>query len=194
MTVKNEDGKHVTAKAIFLFEEKWYGDMGADFFTGERERGCMWRGRGGMLIMFQARDTTCFQTAAMCHGTVDNPPLLGSGQGDIAPRKAHMRSLQWGAADAEIKFPSGENTEHTRSPFKAWSRSVYSHTCYAYCQGFLPCLFLPFRPIHLHFCQSLSRFFLCWLWLAHGSCVGLLNRIGHHAGGRFPCWVPAEYK
>ena len=40
---------------------------------------------------------------------------------------------QWGAEDAEIKVRSGENTELKRSPFKAWSRSVYSHTCYAYC-------------------------------------------------------------
>ena len=32
---------------------------------------------------------------------------------------------QWGAADAEIKVPSGENTELKRSPFKAWSRSIY---------------------------------------------------------------------
>ena len=48
---------------------------------------------------------------------------------------------QWGAVDAEIKVPSGENTELKRSPFKASSRSVYSRTCYAYCQGFLPCLF-----------------------------------------------------
>ena len=38
-----------------------------------------------------------------------------------------------------------------RSPFKAWSRSVYSHTCYASCQEFLSCLFLHFRSIHLHF-------------------------------------------
>ena len=38
-------------------------------------------------------------------------------------------SPQWGAADAEIKVPSGENTELKRSPFNAWSRSVYSHTC-----------------------------------------------------------------
>ena len=60
-------------------------------------------------------------------------------------------SPQRGAADAEIKVPSGENTELKRSPFKACSRSVYSHTCYAYCLGFLPCLFLPFRSIHLHF-------------------------------------------
>ena len=66
---------------------------------------------------------------------------------------------QWGAADAEIKVPSGENTELKRSPFKAWSRSVYSHTCYAYCQEVLPCLFLPFQSIHLHFFQNLSQFF-----------------------------------
>ena len=31
---------------------------------------------------------------------------------------------QWGAADAEIKVPSGENRELKRYPFKAWSRSV----------------------------------------------------------------------
>ena len=68
-------------------------------------------------------------------------------------------SPQWGAADAEIKVPPGENTELKRSPFQAWSRSVYSHTCNAYCQGFLPCLFLPFWSIHLHFFRSLSRFF-----------------------------------
>ena len=46
---------------------------------------------------------------------------------------------QWGAADAEIKVPSGENIQLKRSPFKAWGRSVYSHICYTYCQGFLPC-------------------------------------------------------
>ena len=46
---------------------------------------------------------------------------------------------QWEAADAEIKVPSVENTEFEGSPFKAWGRSVYSHTCCAYCQGFLPC-------------------------------------------------------
>ena len=72
---------------------------------------------------------------------------------------APRTSPQWGAADAEIKVPSGENAELKRSPFKAWSRSVYSHTCYAYCQGFLSCLFLHFQSIHLHFFQNLSRFF-----------------------------------
>ena len=90
--------------------------------------------------------------------------------------------LHWGAADAEIKVPSRENTELKRSPFKAWSRSVCSHTCYAYCQGFLPCLFLPFRSFHLHFFQNISRFLL-----THGSCVGPQNKLGHPAGCRFPC-------
>ena len=45
------------------------------------------------------------------------------------------------------------------SPFEAWSGSVYGHTCYAYCQKVLPCLFLPFQSIHLHFFQNLSEFF-----------------------------------
>ena len=47
-------------------------------------------------------------------------------------------SLQWRAADAEIKVPSVENAELEGSSFKALGRSVYSHTCYAYCQEFLP--------------------------------------------------------
>ena len=48
---------------------------------------------------------------------------------------------QWGAADAEIKVPSVENTELKGSHFiKAWSRSVHSHTWYAYCQGRLSLL------------------------------------------------------
>ena len=43
-----------------------------------------------------------------------------------------------GSCGRRNQVPSGENTELKRSPFQAWSRSVYSHTCYAYCQGFLP--------------------------------------------------------
>ena len=115
--------------------------------------------------------------------------LVSSFQGrDCGPPPSPLPFPQRGAADAEIKVPSGENTEFKRSPFEAWSRSVYSHTCYAYCQGFLPCLFLPFQSIHLHFFfQNLSQFFLCLLWLTHGSCVGQQNKIGHPAGCRFPC-------
>ena len=122
--------------------------------------------------------------------SLPRPPLTPY----IQPPPPLICAPQWGAADAEIKVPSGENTELKRSPFKAWSRSVYSHACYAYCQGFLSCLFLHFQSIHLHFFQNLSWFFLCWLWLTHGSCVGPQNKLGHPAGCRFPRWVPAEYK
>ena len=90
---------------------------------------------------------------------------------------------QWGAADAEFEVPSGENTELKRSPFKAWN------TCYAYCQGFLSCLFLPFRSIYLRcfFFFYLCRYLLGWLWLTHGSCVGPQNKTDHPPGCRFPC-------
>ena len=50
----------------------------------------------------------------------------------------------------KVKGPSDESTELKGSPFKAGSRSVYSHSCYAYCQGSLPCSFQPFQSIHLH--------------------------------------------
>ena len=112
----------------------------------------------------------------------------------IAFRPPPPLPAQWVAADAEIKVPSGESTELKRSPFKTWSRSVYSHICYAYCQGFFPCLFLHFRSILLHFSKTSPDFSMCWLWLTHGSCVGPQNKIGHPVGGRFPCWVLAEYK
>ena len=75
------------------------------------------------------------------------------------------RPSQWGAADAEIKVSSGESTELKCSPSKAWSRSVYSHTCYAYWQGFLPCLFstLP-GPFTCAFPQISSDFLSCVGW------------------------------
>ena len=43
-----------------------------------------------------------------------------------------LSSSLWGAADAEIKVPSDENTELKGSSFKAWSRSVCCHACYSY--------------------------------------------------------------
>ena len=84
-----------------------------------------------------------------CHNREQKPQTLG----------LQSKAPQCGAADAEIKVPSSENSELKRSPFKAMSRSVHSYTCYAYCQGFLSYLFLHFRSIHLHFFQNLSQFF-----------------------------------
>ena len=102
------------------------------------------------------------------------------------PRSGELRT--------HVKVPSGENTDLKGSPFEGWSRSVHSHTCYAYCQGSLLYLYLPFRSIHLHFFQNLSHFFPVLAVANTGSCVGPQNKIGHPVGCRFPCWVPAEYK
>ena len=55
--------------------------------------------------------------------------LINSSSGELRTQKLKSHLVR-----TEVKY----------SPFKAWSRSVYSHTCCAYCQGFLPCLFLPF--------------------------------------------------
>ena len=43
----------------------------------------------------------------------------------------------WGTAGAETENPSVGNPELKGSPFKACSRSEYSHACFTYCQGFL---------------------------------------------------------
>ena len=60
-------------------------------------------------------------------------------------------------------------------------------------RDFFLAYFYPSGPFTCIFPET-SRFLLCWLWLTHGSCVGLQNKIGHPAGGRFPCWMPAVYK
>ena len=101
---------------------------------------------------------------------------------------------QWGAADAEIKVPSDENTELKGSPFKAWSRPVYCHACCAYCHGFLSCYFLPSGPFTCIFFQNLSQVFPVLAAANTGSYVGPQNDIGHPVGCRFPYLVPAQYK
>ena len=60
-------------------------------------------------------------------------------------------------------------------------------------RDFFLAYFYPSSPFTCIF-PNLSQFFLCWLWLTHGSCVDPQNKIGHTAGCRFTCWVPAEYK
>ena len=50
--------------------------------------------------------------------------------------------------------------------------------------------FYPSGPFTCTDFPNLSRFFLCWLWLAHASCVGPQNKIGC----RFLCCEPVEYK
>ena len=68
-----------------------------------------------------------------------------------------MSPPQWGAADAEIKVPSGENTELKRSPFKVGQYIAIHATLTA--RDFFLAYFYTSRSIHLHFFHNLSRFF-----------------------------------
>ena len=54
--------------------------------------------------------------------------------------------------------------------------------------------FYPSGPFTCIFFQNLSRSFPALAVANTGSCVGPQNEIGHPAGCRFPCCVPAEYK
>ena len=49
------------------------------------------------------------------------------------------------------------------------------------------------KPLTIFF-QNFSQVFPVLAAANTGSCVGPQNKIGHLAGYRFPCWVPAEYK
>ena len=93
---------------------------------------------------------------------------------------SYSTTPQWGTADAEIKIPSIDS-----SLFEGLSGSVYSPTCYAYCQGFLPCKVLLFRSIYLHLFQNLFWVFPVLALASTGSCVGLQNKRGHPAH-KFP--------
>ena len=57
-------------------------------------------------------------------------------------------------------------------------------------RDFFLAYFYPFSPFinsPAFFSKTSPDFFLSWLWLTHGSCVGPQNKIGHTAGRRFPC-------
>ena len=64
-----------------------------------------------------------------------------------------LLSLQWGVVDAEIKVPSGENTELKRSPFKAWNRSANSHATLTARDCFLA-YFYPSDPFTCNFSKT----------------------------------------
>ena len=68
---------------------------------------------------------------------------------------------QWGAAFAEIKVSSGENTELKGSPFKTWSRSVYCHPCTFTARDFFLANFYPSGPFTCLFSKTSPEFFLC---------------------------------
>ena len=87
----------------------------------------------------------------------------------------------WGAADAEIKVPSVENTELEDSPFKAWGRSVYIaiHTALTARDFFLTNFYLlVYSPA---FFQNLSLVFPVLAVASTGSRVGPQNKFDHPA-------------
>ena len=118
----------------------------------------------------------------------------------------------------ECKIQSNfTNAELKGFLFKAWSRSLFSQACYACCQEFLPCSFLPSPSIHLHFfSKTLPKFFPVLAVANASSSLDLQNNIGHPAHRhrwlmqvpiflqninrlqsmqcRFPCLVPTEYE
>ena len=101
---------------------------------------------------------------------------------------------QWGAEDAEIKVPSARTQSLNVLLLEPGVGQYIAIHATLTARNFFLAYFYPSGPFTCIFFQNLSRFFLCWLWLTHGSCVGPQNKIGHPARGRFPCRMPAEYK
>ena len=65
---------------------------------------------------------------------------------------------QWGAADAEIKVPFGENTELKRSTFEAWFRSYITTHATLTAKDFFLTNFYPSGPFTRIFSKPLSSF------------------------------------
>ena len=61
-------------------------------------------------------------------------------------------------------------------------------------RNFFLVYFYPYSPFTCIFPKTTPDFFPALTVANTGSCVGPQNEIGHSAGCRFPCLVPAEYK
>ena len=85
-------------------------------------------------------------------------------------------------ADPEIKGPSFENIELSKTSFKAWNRSEYSHACFAKnsAKNLFFCNFCPPGPFSFIF-LNISPLLIPLDVAFTSSCVGLLNKIGHCA-------------
>ena len=95
----------------------------------------------------------------------------------FSPLLSHSGELR----TQKLKVPSSENTELKRSPFKIWSRSVYSHNATLTARDFFLAYLYSSGPFTCIFSET-SPDFSCV-----GSCVDPQNKIGHPAGGRFLC-------
>ena len=116
-----------------------------------------------------------------CCGNVASEPTPTNIPCYLAPQWGAADTEMWGAADAEIKIPSGENTELKRSPFIAWSRSVYTTHATLTARDFFLACFYPSGPF------TSPDVFPVLAMVNTGSYVGPQNKICHPAGCRFPC-------
>ena len=92
-------------------------------------------------------------------------------------------------ADAEIKvFCCGPRADKC-SPFKAWSRSEYSHAYLAYCQECSPCSDFYFPCPFTFILQILSLICNCVIFIANAvPRLSPQNKIGH------PAYSPKWFK
>ena len=151
--MKGEDKtktKHTTTKQLGLTNGTGRVDLGHAVATDSAATGIRTSlffpvkttsSHGRAELMFFFADWIVILLPCLCPFHTSSPEALSWSPWFVCPfsMSLHLNPLQWGAADAEIKVPSVENTELEGSPCKAWGRSVYSHACYAYFQGSLSC-------------------------------------------------------
>ena len=105
---------------------------------------------------------------------------------------SHLRS--WELRTQKLKFHLMRTQSLNVLPLKPGVGQYIAVHGTLTARDFFLAYFYTSGPFTCIFSKTSPDFFLCWLWLTHGSCVGPQNKIGHPAGGWFPCWVPAEYK
>ena len=159
--------KHTTTKQLGLTNGTGRVDLGHAVATDSAATGIRTSlffpvkttsSHGRAELMFFFDDWIVILLPCLCPFHTSSPEALSWSPCFVCPfsMSLHLNPLQWGAADAEIKVPSVENTELEGSPCKAWGRSVYSHACYAYFQGSLSCTVLNRLHIgHSYFTHSL---------------------------------------
>ena len=74
---------------------------------------------------------------------------------------SHSRPLQRGAADAEIKVPSGENTELKHSPLKPGVGQYIAIHATLTARDFFLAYFYPSGPFTCIFSKTSPDFFMC---------------------------------
>ena len=113
------------------------------------------------------------------------------------PQKEGVFILDTDASDVVVRGQLSQIQGDTVKPIafaSKWLTPCQQKYC-ATCKELLALITFTcqFRHYLLGF-QNLSGFLLRWLWLTYGSSAGPQNKLGHPAGCRFLCWVPAEYK